>query len=297
MKRIISGIIVTILLMGMSTSTVRIQQVKAQGTQLSYSGYPFVSVYPYNVTVTVNETFTLTVIVYNLTNRVVRDPYYPISWIPLGNLYGFNVELTWDPTIIHCTNCMVTVPFESYSTQITPSPYAGILHGYGPGNTSVWTVEDVVNESGNIVPNATDVRAWFAYATLFPASVFNGNGTICTLTFKALREGVSPLHLVTENASLLLSDVNGDPIGWSMAAQLWLNPPRDGIVTVESPIPGDLNGDGKVDISDVVLAASAYGSVRGSSNWNPKADLAPPYGIINMLDLVTIIYHYGQKYS
>ncbi len=59
---------------------------------------------------------------------------------------------------------------------------------------------------------------------------------------------------------------------------------------------GDVNGDQKVNIYDVVNAAAAYGSKPGDSNWNPYTDLAPPYGIINIYDLVTITYHYGKTY-
>jgi len=74
-----------------------------------------------------------------------------------------------------------------------------------------------------------------------------------------------------------------------------------GAVTVI--ILGDLNGDGKVDLADLVLLADAYGShcanyhyqgEPASPNWNPNADIAPPYGIISLTDLVTMAMHYGQ---
>jgi len=57
---------------------------------------------------------------------------------------------------------------------------------------------------------------------------------------------------------------------------------------------GDLNCDGKVGLDDPVLLANAYGSKPGDSNWNPMADIAPPYGIIGLTDLVTLAMHYGQ---
>jgi len=60
--------------------------------------------------------------------------------------------------------------------------------------------------------------------------------------------------------------------------------------------PGDINGDGKVDIYDVVLAAVAYGSTPEDPNWNPVADLAPPYGKIDIYDMVTILSNYGKEY-
>ena len=59
---------------------------------------------------------------------------------------------------------------------------------------------------------------------------------------------------------------------------------------------GDLNGDGKVNLADLVLFADAYGSKPGDLNWNPLADIAPPYGNIGLTDLVTLAMHYGQHY-
>lgn len=59
---------------------------------------------------------------------------------------------------------------------------------------------------------------------------------------------------------------------------------------------GDLNGNGKVDLADLVLLANAYGSKPGDSNWNPNADIAPSYGVIGLTDLVTLATHYGQHY-
>jgi hypothetical protein len=180
--------------------------------------YPLLYVYPDNETCTVNKTFTISVMAYNLTNGQVPDPYKGgLSTIPLGNLYGFDIQLAWDPMVIHCINHTVTVPVETYPT--------GVLHGYGPGNTSLVTVKNVVNESG-IVGAPSGVMAWFSYATMDPATPFNGNGTICTMTFKMVNKGVSPIQIL----SALLSDVVGDPIGCSPNVMVWLNPPRSGIV-------------------------------------------------------------------
>ena len=66
------------------------------------------------------------------------------------------------------------------------------------------------------------------------------------------------------------------------------------------PIPplltGDINYDGKVDIYDIVYMASIYGCKEGDLDWNPFADLAPQWGVINIYDLVTCTYHYGETY-
>jgi parallel beta-helix repeat protein len=60
-------------------------------------------------------------------------------------------------------------------------------------------------------------------------------------------------------------------------------------------IPGDLNGDFKVNLSDLALLANAYGSKPGDSNWNPNADINGD-GRVSLSDLVILANHYGQHY-
>jgi hypothetical protein len=62
-----------------------------------------------------------------------------------------------------------------------------------------------------------------------------------------------------------------------------------------SALVGDVNCDGQVDILDIVQAANCYGSKEGEPNWNANANFAPPWNTIDILDLVTIIGHYGQE--
>ncbi len=61
--------------------------------------------------------------------------------------------------------------------------------------------------------------------------------------------------------------------------------------------PADINYDWKVDIFDIVIAAGAYETTSSDPNWNPLCDIAEPYGIIDMFDIVTITGNYGEYYS
>jgi len=58
-------------------------------------------------------------------------------------------------------------------------------------------------------------------------------------------------------------------------------------------IQGDINGDGKVSLVDLVLLASAYGSHPGDAKWNPNADINGN-GVIDLTDLVTMAKYYEQ---
>jgi len=55
----------------------------------------------------------------------------------------------------------------------------------------------------------------------------------------------------------------------------------------------DVNGDGIINIQDILIAALAFGSRPGDSNWNPHVDLNQD-GIINILDLVIAAVHFGK---
>ena len=66
----------------------------------------------------------------------------------------------------------------------------------------------------------------------------------------------------------------------------------DGLVYIK--MIGDANADGIVDIFDVVVAAAAFGSVEGDSNWNPQADVMAPRGLVDVHDIVGIVLHFGE---
>ena len=60
-------------------------------------------------------------------------------------------------------------------------------------------------------------------------------------------------------------------------------------------IPGDITGDFKVNLADLVALAQAYNSRPGDVNWNLNADIEGN-GIVGLADLVILAQHYGQHY-
>jgi hypothetical protein len=60
-------------------------------------------------------------------------------------------------------------------------------------------------------------------------------------------------------------------------------------------IPGDVNGDFKVNLQDLVLLANAYGSHPSNTKWNPSADINGNE-VVDLTDLVLLANHYGQHY-
>ena len=58
-------------------------------------------------------------------------------------------------------------------------------------------------------------------------------------------------------------------------------------------MPGDVNGDGVVDIFDCVTIALAYDSTPNDPNWSPNADITND-NLIDIFDLVIVALHFGE---
>jgi len=57
-------------------------------------------------------------------------------------------------------------------------------------------------------------------------------------------------------------------------------------------LPGDFNNDLRINIKDVALVATCFGSREGSANWNEKADIISD-GKIDMKDLSYVAKNFG----
>jgi len=68
-------------------------------------------------------------------------------------------------------------------------------------------------------------------------------------------------------------------------------------IEIKHTIIGDLNGDRKVDIYDVVIVAVAYDATPADARWNPLADLAAPWNKINIYDVVMVTRNYNKTWT
>ncbi len=139
------------------------------------NSYPVVSTYPERIVdVDIGETFTISFVV-----------------LDIENLYGFDIKLKWDPTIIEYVSHVVMAPVESYEE--------GVLHD------PVLLVKDEVDLATGTY--------WIACASMSPAEPFDGNGNFFTMTFKL----VSPLN---ETPFELVSGMFSDDKGQSIVANV-----------------------------------------------------------------------------
>jgi hypothetical protein len=157
------------------------------------------------------------------------------------NLYGLDVQFTWDPTIIQYVSHHKHIPRGTKTGQWPD----GVL--YPP----TIPVKDDVNENANMPGAEPGTRYWLAEASLDPAPVFNGNGTIFEMTFHVVGLGSSPLRIV----SCTLADKSGNPIPITIQNGVFVNyvppppPPADIYINPPRVVNSSLNPCGHFNVS------------------------------------------------
>jgi thermitase len=162
--------------------------------------------------------------------------------------------------------------------------------------TAIQVSQDTAYEGHTVGVNVTvanlgEVMETFSVSTYYDTNVIatqlvtdlapNAN---LTLNFAWNTSGVTPHALYNYTISAQIPAVPDE-------VDLSNNKLTDGTVRIK--ILGDMNGDGTVNLADLVLLAHAYGSHVGDTNYNPEADFKDT-GTIGLVDLVTCAIHYSE---
>ncbi len=140
-----------------------------------------------------------------------------------------------------------------------------------------WSAANPHIIANTINNTAGEVR--FAASLVNPAPALNGSGNLIAITFRGKANGNTPLwfaNLQLVNASAAVMPVSR----------------TDGQVTVGStvtPLTGDVNNDGCVNILDM----SAVGGQFGSTNPNPAAADINGDGRVDIVDVVLVARNFG----
>jgi hypothetical protein len=103
------------------------------------------------------------------------------------DLYGFDFQLKWDPTVISHVSHVVKVPVEDYPD--------GVLHA------DTMKLKNVVNEADSIPSAEPGTLAWIGYSSIGEAPSFNGSGIAVEFTFQVKAIGRCWIEFVTHDIS------------------------------------------------------------------------------------------------
>jgi hypothetical protein len=197
------------------------------------------------------------------------------KWNVDGSLYGTGVNpISVVMDVPHITTALYTARDVAVS-NVAPSKTV-VNQGYSMNITVTVANLGHVSETFNVTVYANSTVLMTQTVTLQ-----NMSSTTITVTLNSSSFAYGKLN-IWAYASTVPGEVN-----------TMNNTFNDGNVTVT--ILGDVNGDFKVTLADLVLLANAYNSQPGSPKWNPNADLNAD-GVVSLTDLVLMAVHYGQHY-
>lgn len=180
----------------------------------------------------------------------------------IADLYGFSTKIRFNPAILEVVDA--------------DSATSGVQISRGSFFPSDSNQAHVVR---NIVDNGTG-EIEFAITLLGSTPALSGSGTVATIRFHAKAGGTTPLAF--SSLQLINSAATAIPATHS-----------DGQITVTgsstSTSDGDVNGDGVIDISDLVIVASQF----GSTSPTPAAADVNGDGVVDIVDIVLVARDFG----
>ena len=182
------------------------------------------------------------------TDAMLRIAPSPVTSPAIGEQLTLNLNITAGEAV---AGYQVTVGFDATALRYVESHNGTYLP------TGAFFVPPVVD------------RGRLELAATALTGVSNGDGTLATLTFEVIAVKASTLS-VSES---LLADSQGNTFRPRVAG---------GKVTEPPELTADVNGDGMVNIQDLVLVASSFGKT-GQTTADVNGD-----GVVNIADLVLV---------
>ena len=159
-----------------------------------------------------------------------------------------------------------------------------------PGLIEYYHVDRIALEGSAITLDISMAYTNYAMSLIGDEPTFSGSGILCQIVYDAISPGVSFLNFSAARTIL----VNSSLVNYDISHEL-----KGGIVKVfggTTPVIGDLDDDGKIDIQDIALASLSFGSYPDHPRWNPIADINQD-DKVNIRDLLIIAIHYGEVYT
>jgi hypothetical protein len=188
-----------------------------------------------------------------------------------------------------------TVPGEANTTDnsyVATEPVTILTPGHDVAVVGVFPSKTVLGE-GYPMNITVKVKDYGTFSEVFNVTVY-ANMTAVGTEEVSLVSGASAVVTLTWDSS-------GFAYGnYTISAYAWPIPGEkdtsDNLMSriVTLTIPGDINGDGSVNLQDLVFLAKAYGSSFGTARWNANADINGNLKV-DLPDLVILAKNYTKK--
>ena len=183
----------------------------------------------------------------------------------------FSVTISVDPKGRGISGGELNLSFDAAVMQIAKVTAGDLL-----GDSPIIGIEEIDNEAG---------RLKYALARKGVTPVPTPKGSFASITF-TVKEDAKPGEYDLVITKMGLSDENFEDITEVKT--------EGGKVVIMPVLPGDVNGDGKVDYKDLAILGAAYGKSKGEAGYNAKADLNGD-GKIDYKDLAILGANYGKE--
>ena len=167
-----------------------------------------------------------------------------ITILNVENLYGLDILLAWNYSILEAINVSHYLGVEDY-------PY-GVLHK----NLTIYKIE-VCQEKGTFKLVASSIS---------PALPFNGNGTLATITFRVIGFGNSDLTIRAELASNIQTPEGVKPINHIEVNGRYY-PIRISVTPKAADLGQNINISGDLAIAQENLEVKLLTRKHGSQTW------------------------------
>jgi hypothetical protein len=215
--------------------------------------------------------------VMNTTSASSRANVYP----EVLNLRGESewITVVFSPDPVDTRLLWATASVSDYDINMTNN----VIHG------DTVTIEHVENLNvSDIDVSSLVLNGVIPVDSSIPATIGDfDNDSIQDLTVHFNKSRVAEL-LISQ------SEIYGD-VNLEITGRLDNATPFQAVGTIKVKMPGDVQPDGIVNISDAIVAANAFGSSIGQEHWNALADENGD-GSINIIDVINLARNFGVAY-
>jgi hypothetical protein len=179
----------------------------------------------------------------------------------------------WLPVFTYTTNRAITEAYDTATTNVTPHKKV-VCQGY------TMNINVTVTNQGD-------------FTETFQVTAYANTTMIETKEVTLTSESSTTVTFTWNTAGFAKGNYTISAYAWPVPGETDTADNRKEDSWVVISIYCDVNGDGIVDISDILDTALAFGATPGEPRWNPNCDL-DDNGIIDISDILETALHFGE---